>query len=445
MLQILSISDITARIKSKLENDISDALLRGEISECKFHSSGHIYLVLKDNTAILPAVIWRSTASRLRTLPAVGMDVIAYGRLNVYPPHGRYQFIIQSLQDAGRGELYIQYEAVKKQLIDEGLCRAERKKAIPKYPMKVGIVTSETGAALQDILHVFRQNAAHIHLDLSYARVQGKGAAETVIAALERLKTAAPDCVILARGGGSIEDLWQFNDETLARYIADYPLPLVTGIGHETDTSIADYVSDHRASTPTNAAEFICKYWREARNTLNQLDHIMNSRLEILMDKKKRQLRDLRRYLSSRRIMESLLSWEYRIASIRQRMGSGIESHTDRKKQRLDNLQKYLSSRRISDSVRSAFEKNHFLRDALEKAAGNHLKYKKIHFNGIKGKLFAYSPHHLLKKGYVLVRNRQEQLLRSVRGLSVNDEIQIEFHDGYADTGIKRIKKKDKT
>ena len=209
MLNIKSVSDITAMIKAKLENEIPDVLLKAEISECKFHGSGHIYLTLKDPGAVLPAVIWRTTAAQLKTQPAVGMEVLIFGRLSVYAPHGRYQFIIQSLQEAGKGELYIQYEALKAKLIEEGLCEPERKKPTPKFPLHVGIVTSETAAALQDILRVFSHNAPHVKLTLSPARVQGKGAARTLIEALEALKRVKPDCVICARGGGSIEDLWE--------------------------------------------------------------------------------------------------------------------------------------------------------------------------------------------------------------------------------------------
>ncbi|MBN2781171.1 MAG: exodeoxyribonuclease VII large subunit, partial [Candidatus Marinimicrobia bacterium] len=317
MPNILTVSDITAQIKGKLENEIPDALIRAEISECKYHGSGHIYLVLKDPGAVLPAVIWRTAAQQLRTRPEAGMEVIVYGRLSVYAPQGRYQFVIQTLQEAGRGELYARFEALKAKLIGEGLCDPERRKPVPKYPMHVGLVTSETGAALQDMLKVFRHDAPHVALTLAAARVQGKGAAQTVIDALEKLKISHPDCVILARGGGSIEDLWEFNDESLARYISAYPLPLISGIGHETDTSIADFVSDHRASTPTNAAEFICASWRDARNLLNQLDYTLSTRVEWHVERQRKRFENIQRYLSSRRIIDLLRSWGERIANLR--------------------------------------------------------------------------------------------------------------------------------
>ena len=445
MLQVMSVSDITALIKHKLEDEIPGILLRGEISECKFHNSGHVYLVLKDPGAVMPAVIWRSTARRLGVRPEVGMDVIVTGNLNVYPPHGRYQFIIRDLQDAGRGELYARFEALKKRLVEDGLCEPERKKPVPKYPLNVGIVTGETTAALQDILQVFEHSAAHVQLIFSPARVQGKGAAATVTAAMEALRPLSPDCVILARGGGSFEDLWEFNDESLARYLADYPLPVVTGIGHETDTSIADLVADHRASTPTNAAEFVCTYWKEARNTLNYLDMTLNARAENLLERKIRRLQDLKRYLSSRRIQESLAAWDYKIKAAQQRAARALHGRFERSRQYLRNLEARLSSRRFAETLRASGDQLRAYRRAMEKAAKGSIKYKKIHLQGIQGKLLAYSPEHTMKKGYVLVRDADGHLVRRAAALSADDAVAVEFYDGFAGARVTKINKKDRT
>ena len=346
---------------------------------------------------MLPAVIWRTAALQLTTKPAVGMEVIVYGRLSVYAPHGKYQFIVQSLQDAGRGELYIRYEALKAKLMEEGLCAVERKKSIPQYPLHVGLVTSETGAALQDMLRVFAQDAPHVRLSLSFARVQGKGATKTVIEALERLKSVWPDVVICARGGGSIEDLWEFNDEDLARYIADYPLALITGVGHETDTTIVDLVSDHRASTPTNAAEKICAPWREVRTTLNQMD-----------------------YTLSNTMMRSF----------------------ERQKERLKNLQRYLSSRQLSENLQNLSQNILSLLSQANKGMNNHFQLKLSRFAGIQSTLFAYSPENVLKKGYTLIRDRNDKLIRSVQTLSPESEVKIIFHDGISNAVIKNTENK---
>jgi exodeoxyribonuclease VII large subunit len=396
MQYINTVSDLTNLIKSKLEREIPETLVRAEISECKFHGSGHIYLTLKDPGAVLPAVIWKNTALQLPIKPVVGMEVIVSGKLSVYAPHGKYQFIINTLQDAGRGALFVRYEALKAQLISEGLCSIERKKSIPKFPMRVGLVTSGTGAALQDMLRVFGHDAPHVKLLLSEARVQGKGAAKSVIEALEALKSNKPDCVICARGGGSIEDLWEFNDEALARYVADYPFPFISGVGHETDTTIIDLVADHRASTPTNAAEFICASWREVKITLNQMDYTLSTVMERVLQRQNERLLHIKRYFSSRRLSENLINLNQKI--------------------------RYLQNRSIQ-------------------GMNNHLLLKKSKFEGIIGKLFAYSPENVLKKGYTLIKDQHNNLLRSVKTLSIDDPVRIIFHDGSSDAIITKSKK----
>lgn len=413
MLPIQSVSDITEQIKSKLENDIGDALIRAEISECKFHGSGHIYLVLKDSGAVLPAVIWRSSAQQLDTRPTVGMDVIVYGRLSVYPPHGRYQFIIYSLQDAGRGALYQQFEALKNQLLKEGLFNPDKKKSIPKYPLHIGLVTSDTGAALQDMLRVFNHDAPHVHLMLSPARVQGKGAARTVISALEALIPTAPDCVILARGGGSLEDLWEFNNEELARYIAGYPIPLISGIGHETDTSIADFVSDYRASTPTNAAEYICKSWRDARNTLNILEDTLNVRVGWFLEKSAERLQNLQHTLALHSPSRMLQILQRNILDFQSRILLRLRNTLSVNTQRIMELDQH-----------------------FKRAFGENIRYKNIYLKSLNGRLQAYDPRHVLRKGYVMMKNKQGKLLASIRQLKSGDTVKLELHDGHALAGI---------
>jgi len=396
MLNINSVSDITAMIKAKLEKDIPPMLLKAEISECKFHYSGHVYMTLKDSGAVLPAVIWKTTANQLKTQPAVGMDVLVFGQLSVYPPHGKYQFIIQSLQEAGRGELYLQYEALKAKLIEEGLTDLDRKLKIPKYPLHVGLVTSETGAALQDMLRVFAHDAPHVKLTLSPARVQGKGAAKTIINALQALQSVKPDVVLCARGGGSIEDLWEFNDESLARYVADYPVPLISGVGHETDTTIIDLVSDHRASTPSNAAEYVCAPWRDIKTGLNQMQESLSSSLQRAVQKQK---------------------------------------------DRLENYQRFLSSKNLLDNLKNMQEKAGLLLEKAKQGMIKHLQLKQSRFDLLNGKLIAYAPQNVLKKGYVLITDRNEELLRSVEELSEGQAITISFHDGTADADIRKVKK----
>ena len=248
MLNIQSVSDITAQIKSKLENDIPDAIIRAEISECKFHSSGHIYMTLKDPGAVLPAVIWRTSAQQLTTKPTVGMEVIVYGRLSVYAPHGKYQFIADSMNPAGAGDLQLAFEQMVKKLQAQGLFDDKHKKPLPKYPEKIGILTSPTGAAVHDIADSIFNRFPCTKLYLYPVPVQGQGSAEKIALAIndinKRNDKLKLDVLIVGRGGGSLEDLWAFNEEILAHAIFNSKIPIISAVGHEVDTTIADLVAD---------------------------------------------------------------------------------------------------------------------------------------------------------------------------------------------------------
>lgn len=257
--RVLSVSAVNAYIRRKLEADLTlqDLWLEGEISNWKAATSGHIYFTLKDAAASLRCVIWRSQASQLVYLPQrEGEAVLAHGRVSVYEAGGNYQFYVDDLQPAGQGALAAQFERIKARLAAEGLFDAELKKPLPPFPQKIGLVTSPTGAALRDVLNVLRRRYPIAEVILGPAQVQGESAPLQLIAALAAVAQQV-DVIILARGGGSLEDLWAFNDERLARAIAACPIPLITGIGHEVDFTIADFVADVRAPTPSAAAELV--------------------------------------------------------------------------------------------------------------------------------------------------------------------------------------------
>jgi exodeoxyribonuclease VII large subunit len=256
--RVLTITAITAYIRQKFEADLTlqDLWLEGEISNWKPATSGHIYFTLKDAGASLRCVIWRSLAARLAYLPRRdGEAVLAHGRVSVYEAGGNYQFYVDSLEPAGQGDLYAQFEHLKTHLAAEGLFDSERKKPLPAFPRTIGLVTSSTGAALRDMLNVLRRRYPLAWVILSPTPVQGEEAPPQLVKALTALARKKLDVIILARGGGSLEDLWAFNDEGLARAIAACPIPVVTGIGHEIDYTIADFVADLRAPTPSAAAE----------------------------------------------------------------------------------------------------------------------------------------------------------------------------------------------
>ncbi len=253
-----TVTEITRRIKSLLEGTIPTISVEGEISGLKASPSGHIYFCLKDTNALIDAVVWRSAAVKLRDIPKDGEKVVARGKISVYEPRGRYQLVVTSFQTSGKGDLWRKFEELKEKLAAEGLFDPERKVPIPESPKTIGIVTSSSGAALQDILKIVRRRAPGMKVVVSPALVQGKGSAEDIASAVQKLdRWGGADVIIVGRGGGSLEDLWSFNEEVVARAIAKAKTPIVSAVGHETDFTIADFVADARAATPSEAAEKI--------------------------------------------------------------------------------------------------------------------------------------------------------------------------------------------
>jgi exodeoxyribonuclease VII large subunit len=254
----LAVSELTDRIQGVLETEFFDVWVEGEISNLKRAASGHVYFSLKDEKAQIAATVWKSDARRLRFRPRDGMHVLARGSVRVYPPRGSYQISVQLLEPLGKGSLAQAFEELKRRLDAEGLFSAERKRPLPLLPRRVGVISSPTGAAIRDILRVLSRRYANLDVLLYPARVQGKGAADEIARGLGTLnELGGLDVVILARGGGSLEDLWPFNEEVLARAIAASRIPTISAVGHETDYTIADFVADVRAPTPSAAAEHV--------------------------------------------------------------------------------------------------------------------------------------------------------------------------------------------
>jgi exodeoxyribonuclease VII large subunit len=386
MNQIYSVAALTQQIKELLENEIPDLYLQGELSEITFHSSGHWYFTMKDREAVIGCVMWRNSADRARFRPKVGEQLVLYGKLSVYPPHGKYRFVARQMMQAGQGELYHRFQLLKEKLEREGLFDPQLKRKIPLYPRSVALISSETGAALQDMRRIFATYAPNVQLFLIPARVQGAGAAESIISGL-KLADSKPglDLIILARGGGSIEDLWEFNDEALARAITACNKPLISGVGHETDTTICDFVSDYRASTPTGAAEYAVRGWRDAIEKLNQLE----------------------------------------IAMVQ-----SVQNRLKRHQQFLDMLQKHYGFRRIIDMLQQRRNDTNRLSDALGKTIAFQLQKRNEKLKNLRQQLDAYNPRQVLKKGYVIIRRQKGQIVVSASVLQSGDKISGQFFDG---------------
>lgn len=282
MSRAVTVSQINRYITNLFKQDytLSGIQVKGEISGCKYHYSGHIYFTLKDAGAAISCVMFSSQRKGLDFTLEDGQSVIVTGQISVFERDGRYQLYARSIAQDGVGRLYEEYEKLKKRLLAEGLFDEQRKKPIPRYASKIGVVTAETGAVIQDICNVTYRRNPYVQLYLYPAKVQGEGAAQTVIEGIHYFEQTDVDTIIIGRGGGSVEDLWCFNDEMLARVIADCTKPIISAVGHETDTTISDYAADLRAPTPSAAAELAVYSWREMeiglreyRNDLRQAMH----------------------------------------------------------------------------------------------------------------------------------------------------------------------------
>ncbi|MCD7824413.1 MAG: exodeoxyribonuclease VII large subunit [Clostridiaceae bacterium] len=285
MQEVNTVSQVNMYIKNLFARDYALKRLRvkGEVSNCKYHSSGHIYFTIKDKTSQLSCVMFSSYRKHLDFRMQEGQSVIVDGSVSVFERDGKYQLYAVAVTQDGAGRLYEEYEKLKKRLLEEGLFDDSRKKKIPEYAKKIGVVTAQTGAVIQDICNVSRRRNPYVQLILFPARVQGEGAHQTIIEGIRYFEKTDVDTVIIGRGGGSIEDLWEFNQEALARVIAGCKKPIISAVGHETDTTIADYVADLRAPTPSAAAELAVFAYREFEIGLREYAYTLNRQMEHIL------------------------------------------------------------------------------------------------------------------------------------------------------------------
>ena len=306
---VLTVSEITARIKDLIETEFGTVWVVGEISNAKVHTSGHVYFTLKDESAQIRCVMFRSNAAQVDFTPKDGMKVYARGEMTVYDRHGTYQIIVRSMIDAGKGDLQMAFNELKKRLEKEGLFDADRKRALPPYPERVGIVTSPTGAAVRDIIRTAGKICPAVELILYPVKVQGDGAAAEIAGAIRDFNVyGGVDVMIVGRGGGSIEDLWAFNEEVVARAISDSVIPVVSAVGHETDFTISDFVADLRVPTPTAAPTVILADYVEARTQLGLLTRHATRAVTGMIDRHKRFIESLRTRYGLRSISDRLIS-----------------------------------------------------------------------------------------------------------------------------------------
>lgn len=414
--EYLTVSQLTKYIKYKVDNDVNlrEVYLKGEISNFKAHTRGHFYFTIKDEGSRINAVMFASSASKVKFIPEDGMKILVTGRISVYEATGGYQIYVNEMMEDGVGNLYVAFEQLKKKLASEGLFDDRYKKVIPKIPERVGVITAPTGAAIRDIISTINRRFPLTEVILLPSLVQGEIAKEDIVRQIKRAENYNLDVLIVGRGGGSIEDLWAFNEEIVARAIFECPIPVISAVGHEIDFTIADFVADLRAPTPTGAAEVAVPNKTDVINYINQLS------------------------LRSRKAVGNIL---------------------ELKKKRLDNIRGNYILNNPLDLYSAKIQKLDYLTESLVKNYKNIIDKEKIKLNNIKtrplfsnplvildktkqkyalllGKLDALSPLKTLERGYGIIK-LNEKAVTSIKDLKKDDLINIELKDGSREAIIK--------
>jgi len=396
--RVMTVSELTRTIKDHIEDhpDLQDARVVGELSNVSPSAKGHVYFTLKDPDSQVPCVMWAEAVARSAVKPEEGAQVVARGRVSVYDRQGKYQLYVEELVRKGVGDLYQRFLELRAKLEREGLFAEERKHPLPMLPRRIGVVTSATGSVFHDIVRVVRRRYPHVRVTLAHSAVQGEGAAAELVAALGRLAALGDvDVVIIARGGGSFEDLWPFNDEALARAVATCPVPVVSGVGHETDYTICDFVADRRAPTPSAAAEMV---------------------------------------------VPKGIDMERRLSDSHARLLGALSGALGRARDRLAGLLERAVLRRPRDALGARRERLDDLERRLQTEARHQLDRRADALKGARERLDALSPASTLRRGYSVALDARGRVVSSAGQVAVGDALEVVLADGRVDTDVRRVR-----
>ena len=411
----LTVSALTSRIKEILEDQVGEVSVAGEISNFRRQSSGHCYFTLKDAGSQIPCALFKGAAARLGLEPGDGVKVIAHGEVSVYEPRGAYQLIVRGLEPLGKGDLHQRFEELKRKLQGEGLFDESRKRPIPEFVERVGIITSPTGAAVRDVIHVLQRRCPRILLTVFGVKVQGEGSAEEVADALAEMGSRDFDVLLVVRGGGSLEDLWSFNEEIVARAVVASPVPVISGVGHETDFTICDFVADLRAPTPSAAAEMVSRPdadWQEEVETLGErLESVV---WDVLEEKK-------------RRVVELAGSYVFR------EPGKMVEMSAQRVDELAVQLQRGLGN---AWRYRKQMAQTLLQRWAALKPE-RRVRELSLRMQAAADRLRVLGPDETLKRGYTLVQAPDGKLIRGVGAARKQGDLLVRFSDGKVPVRVK--------
>ena len=442
---VCTVGELAMRIKAHLEDQFPAVWVEGEISNLRTPSSGHAYFTLKDDTAQLRCVLFRGRGRRVAFQPEDGMQVLAFGGLDVYLARGEYQLVVELLEPKGVGALQLAFEQLKRRLEAEGLFDAARKRPLPPFPRTIGIVTSPTGAAIRDMLHVIDRRFADLRILITPVRVQGEEAPGEIVAALRDLQAVEDlDVIIVGRGGGSIEDLWAFNDERVARAIAGCRVPVISGVGHETDFTIADFVADLRAPTPSAAAEVVVQEKLQVARALvslyEALKQAMASRLE--RDRERVEVLGKRRVLTD--AARALRDLYRRVDELTSRLTRAVRGSERQATHRLSLARNALRSLNPVARIANGTVLLAQLSGRLASAAVHSVKVSQHRFDAAVGRLDSLSPLAVLGRGYSLTRLLPSGVIvRDAAQTRPGDAVEILLHQGAVEARVERLKERD--
>ncbi len=436
---VLSVSDLTVQIKRSLEKGFTAVWVTGEISNFRMQSSGHAYFILKDAQAQVQAVLFRGQASIDRSTLRDGARVTLGGDITVYEPRGQYQLRVSHVEVQGVGALQVAFERLKAKLQSEGLFDPARKRTIPRFPRRVGLVTSPTGAAIQDVIHVIQRRFSKLELILAPTRVQGDGAASEVVNALQRLNQwseQAPehqkiDVLLLTRGGGSLEDLWTFNEESVARAVAASHLPIISAVGHEIDFTICDFVADFRAATPSAAAEILTEEYVASRDFVEMVSDRLATLARQRLDRSMERLTHAERRLVREHPRRRLEQRGQQLDDIQQQLSRLLQRCLRDRRSLLDHVRRRLSQLRPGVVVTRKIEAISILAKKLQTTAEARLQDHQTRITNLVTKLHLLSPQNVLNRGYSITQDATTgSILRSATAIHPGRKIRTRLQTG---------------
>lgn len=441
----LSVAALTKYIKKKFDADphLRDVYVKGELSNVKIHTSGHIYFTLKDQKARLPGVMFSARAKTVKFRPESGMTVLIRGDISVYEASGQYQLYAQTMQPDGIGDYYLAFEQLKEKLSKEGLFNTAHKQPLPQFPEKVGVITAQTGAAVRDILTTLKRRYPLADIVLFPTLVQGQGAVQSIVQSIQQANRTDSDVLIVGRGGGSIEDLWAFNDEAVARAIYDSRIPVISAIGHETDTTIADFVSDLRAATPTAAAELAVPSRTELVERIMAQRQVMFRFMTNDLEQRRIRLKQLQNSYPMAypdRLYRPFIERVERAADALQRETLLTVRRSD---DRLSNVSRQLENRNPIDRIHQAGRDLAVLGERLDQRIASVFRERDQQLKSALRTLDALSPLKIMDRGYA-IPFKEGEVVKSVDQLATGDRLSLSLQDGEVKTIIEAINRNDK-